>query len=300
MKKLLLLLFPALLASCMAKESNNENPRGVYKMTKLIGKTGEIDAPFDQYQICTDSITMLAWMENDGRLYINGTYKDVLNYTGDTPKDSTDKSILIYNSNARGFALKWWSDYNNHIYFPKGDWCTELYEANLYSADAEPFFNILMNAQNPDGDPNSYLGTWRLAQSYIQIDDETVYSKNGSEKSSIDNILKQLQSDKDYLMKALTDSTDSKPTFISYGTTEMLGFSATSSDRGHVSISNIKHNKDNTYTANGRIFKVVWLSENCIALVFTLPEIKNNLSLLVRENPQTTLISQIADYYIHK
>lgn len=101
-------------------------------------------------------------------------------------------------------------------------------------------------------------------------------------------------------MKALTDSTDSKPTFISYGTTEMLGFSATSSDRGHVSISNIKHNKDNTYTANGRIFKVVWLSENCIALVFTLPEIKNNLSLLVRENPQTTLISQIADYYIHK
>lgn len=294
MKKLLLLFIPALLASCMAKESNNENPRGVYKMTKLIGKTGEIDAPFDQYQICTDSITMLAWMENDGRLYINGTYKDVLNYTGDTPKDSTDKSILIYNSNARGFALKWWSDYNNHIYFPKGDWCTELYEANLYSADAEPFFNILMNAQNPDGDPNSYLGTWRLARHYIQIT-EYVYSENGPEKNSIDNILKQLQSDKDYLMKALTDSMDSKPKFISFGATEMLGFSATSSDRGRVSISHIKHNKDNTYTENGRIYKVVWLSENCIATVE-----KDILSLLVRKNPQTTLISQIADYYIHE
>jgi len=293
MKKLLLLLFPALLASCMAKESNNENPRGVYKMTKLIGKTGEIDAPFDQYQICTDSITMLAWMENDGRLYINGTYKDVLNYTGDTPKDSTDKSILIYNSNARGFALKWWSDYNNHIYFPKGDWCTELYEANLYSADAEPFFNILMNAQNPDGDPNSYLGTWRRARHYIQVND-AVYSENGPEKNSIDNILKQLQSDKDYLKKSITESKDSKPVFISFGTTEMLEYHATSSDRGRVNISHIKHNKDNTY-ADGLIHKVVWLSENCIATVE-----KDILSLLVRENPQTTLISQIADYYIHE
>lgn len=35
--------------------AQTENPRGIYKMVKLVGNLGEIDAPFEQYKICSDS-----------------------------------------------------------------------------------------------------------------------------------------------------------------------------------------------------------------------------------------------------
>ena len=37
---------------------STENPRGIYKLTSLTGKQGETKAPFDQYKICTDSVTL--------------------------------------------------------------------------------------------------------------------------------------------------------------------------------------------------------------------------------------------------
>jgi len=42
---------------CMAQ---TENPRGVYKLTGILGKYGRtIKEPFDQYKICTDSVTLM-------------------------------------------------------------------------------------------------------------------------------------------------------------------------------------------------------------------------------------------------
>ena len=40
-----------------------ENPRGIYKMMTLTGKQGEIKAPFDQYKICTDSLTLMLYVQ---------------------------------------------------------------------------------------------------------------------------------------------------------------------------------------------------------------------------------------------
>ena len=39
--------------------AQTENPRGIYKMTTLTGKMGEVKAPFEQYKICTDSVTLM-------------------------------------------------------------------------------------------------------------------------------------------------------------------------------------------------------------------------------------------------
>ncbi len=44
--------------------AQTENPRGIYKMTTLTGKVGEVKAPFDQYKICTDSVTLMVSVQS--------------------------------------------------------------------------------------------------------------------------------------------------------------------------------------------------------------------------------------------
>ncbi len=53
-----ILLTVALVAMPSMTRAQTENPRGIYKMTTLTGNQGEIVSPFDQYKICTDSITL--------------------------------------------------------------------------------------------------------------------------------------------------------------------------------------------------------------------------------------------------
>ena len=124
-------------------QSNRENPRGLYKMTKLVGKRGEIDAPFDQYKYCTDSITLTLFMDRH-RLRISHIDDMVFNYTGEFPASEDDRNTLIYNSNSKHFSEKWWSTYLNHFCFPNGDWCIEHYESGLMSEEARPYLETLL------------------------------------------------------------------------------------------------------------------------------------------------------------
>ena len=116
-------------------EQARENPRGIYKMITLTGKLGEVNAPYEQYKICTDSMTLMLTMQ-DASFTISNNDNTVFNYTGDQPKDENDKDNLIYDSNADHFTLKWWSKYANHLHFPKNGWCIEKYEANQYTENA--------------------------------------------------------------------------------------------------------------------------------------------------------------------
>ena len=57
MKKSIFILLLSSMA--MGATAQTENPRGIYKMMTLTGKVGEVKAPFEQYKICTDSITLM-------------------------------------------------------------------------------------------------------------------------------------------------------------------------------------------------------------------------------------------------
>ena len=268
-------------------------------MTKLIGKTGEIDAPFDQYQICTDSITMIAWIEGDGQLYINSTYDNVLNYTGETPIDSADKSVRIYNSNSKGFALKWWSGFDNHIYFPKNNWCTELYEIDSYSELGRIYFDILMNVHQSSKNP--YWGTWRLIQSYPSdiIEMEVFNVENGKVLSSEKHrVLDLLKNDKEYLENEINKSRKHNPSLCTFSPSYLLYFELQSTQRGRGFLQNAIYG-DTGFVLNDRVYEVTWLSENCI--VATNFESNGNIShdLMIRESDATIpLINQIANHYI--
>ena len=136
-----------------------ENPRGIYKMITIHGKNGEIPAPFDQYKICTDSVTLQVGVNTNGSFLITNTDKHVFYYTGDTPKNEDDKSTLIYNSNSQHFIEKWWSTYSNHLVFPKNDWCLEYYESEKFSDTAKPIFEALTTQAQSDKN-NPFIGTW--------------------------------------------------------------------------------------------------------------------------------------------
>ena len=54
----------ALCLNIFVAYAQKENPRGTYKMTKLTGKGGvEIDAPFDQYKICEEGMTISVFVQ---------------------------------------------------------------------------------------------------------------------------------------------------------------------------------------------------------------------------------------------
>ena len=157
MKKFLTILLAALTLGAAAQ---TENPRGIYKLMTLTGNLGEIKAPFDQYKICTDSITLMVSVQN-AFFAISNTDNHVLNYTGDKPKSEGDKGTLIYDSNADHFTLKWWSENPNHLYFPKNDWCIEKYESGQYSEMGRIAIEALMGKAETDA-KNPLTGTWRL------------------------------------------------------------------------------------------------------------------------------------------
>ena len=138
--------------------AQTENPRGIYKMTTLTGNLGEINAPFDQYKICTDSVTLHLHVHGD-RFLIKDNDHQIFNYTGPNPKTPENKSILIYDSNEKQFMLKWWSNYET-AYYPKNDWCLEKYESGVYSAMGRIIVDALTNTKAKDKE-QPLLGTWR-------------------------------------------------------------------------------------------------------------------------------------------
>ena len=144
----------------LSTTAQTENPRGIYKMMTLTGKQGEIRAPFDQYKICTDSVTLMMNVYNSN-FGIQKTDKTILNYTGALPKDDNDKSTRVYDSNAERFTMAWWSRDRGHLYFPENGWCIEKYEANMYSKVGRLAVEALTKVPAKDK-KNPLLGTWHV------------------------------------------------------------------------------------------------------------------------------------------
>ena len=140
--------------------AQTEDPRGIYKMTTLTGKLGEVKAPYSQYKICTDSITLMV-SEQGNTFSLSDNDHMVFNYTGDQPQSEGDKSTLIYDSNAQQFKMKWWSTNPNHLHFPNNGWCIEKYESGHYTEMSKIFFDALTGTAEKDP-ANPLTGTWRF------------------------------------------------------------------------------------------------------------------------------------------
>lgn len=155
------ILASLLVSFAMGASAQTENPRGIYRLMTLIGKSGEVNSPYHQYKVCTDSLTLMVVFQRNNVFSMSNNDRKVFNYTGDQPKSEDDKSILIYDSNAEHFSLKWWSDYPYHMIFPHNDWCVEKYQSGQYTEESRIAFDAMTGKAEVDA-KNPLTGIWRL------------------------------------------------------------------------------------------------------------------------------------------
>ncbi|MBQ8607819.1 MAG: hypothetical protein IJ417_06480 [Bacteroidaceae bacterium] len=274
MKRMLMFAFAVFAwLGAQAQESLTENPRGVYKLTRFIGKTGEIAVPYDQYKVCTDSITLVCAVEDTNRLQIAHPDKLPHNYTGKRHRNPMSRESLIYDSNDKQFTLEWWSEYSNHIYFPYKGWCTEYYQSGLYSENAKPFFDAIMKPVEVD-ESNEFIGTWNI----IGHMDDVKGVRN------IKKVLAEMQQ---------RNFSNEYASFIFTPTYVIKVWSVSASILEKVSYKG----KNRIVLSNGNVVKVFKLSKDCIA--YPIPHIDGlDYVILQRDNSKQPIIGKIASFFL--
>ena len=159
--RLIWVLSLILFVSVIGADAQTENPRGIYKLEGINGKNGQyFKEPFNQYKLCGDNVTLtMTVVGNSFRIFQNDS--KVFNYTGAEPASADDKSSLIYDSDDKGFKLKWWSNYPNHQIFPLNDWCVETYSTNGFSKSMTVIANGLKSDLVSEK-KKDLTGSWRL------------------------------------------------------------------------------------------------------------------------------------------
>ena len=252
-------------AQLLPNESFTESPRGVYRLTTIIGKSGEVIAPYEQYKICTDSVTLHCSVE-DYKFAITQNDKQVFNYTGENPLSPMEKKMLIYNSNSLQFSLKWWSTYPKHQIVPNKGWCIENYQSGIYSDYARPFFNAIMQPVKKDK-KNPFIGKWRLVGMMDELQElKDMYKFPAQEAAS---------------MIVFT------PSYI-----VMVNH-----NNGRGWVFHAAYNGKESVSFNKEVRKATWLTPDCIALPFTI-DYRTDYEIWQREDDEISIISHIADRFV--
>lgn len=270
-QRLMAVAFIAIPLAANAQEAR-ENPRGIYKMTTLTGKVGEILAPYDQYKVCTDSVTLMVSV-NNAFFSIGDNDHKVFNYTGAQPKDENDKSTLIFDSNAKHFSQKWWSQYSSHLYFPNNDWCTEKYESGKYSENGRIVFDALTGKSEIDPQ-NPLTGTWRIMGYMDEL---------RNVKKEVQRLHEQYPSSKYY------------NSFVVFSPKNMVMVA------GGVSgyIEKVEYDGKNAYKMGNKTYRIKWLSKDRIAIEERI-DYRIDWQILERVTDEQTLLSRIASLNMPK
>ena len=271
MKRTLKMLMAAAVSLPIVVNAQTENPRGIYKMTTLTGKLGEVKAPFEQYKICTDSVTL---MVSERAAFFNISENDhrVFNYTGDQPKSEGDKSSLIYDSNAQQFKLKWWSTYQSHIHFPKDDWCIEKYESGQYTENSKVFFDALTGKAEVDAS-NPLTGTWRFIGYVDELRDI---------KKELPKMHEQYPKSK-YLNS-----------FVVFAPKDWTMIAPNGG-----AVDKIEYNGKKSYKTGNKTQQVKWLSKDRIAVEEHI-DYRTDWMIMERVTDGTTPLSHIASQYVSR
>lgn len=146
-----------------------ENPHGLYKLLRFSYENGTADKGphIEQYKYCTDSMTLQLQIQKDVEgqdgqkqefwMSILNQDNRPLTYTGKIP----DKDISIYDSDSRGFKLRWHNSIMNTEFMPLGQYITELYSSDYkISAKVCRVIDLLKMNVGQRG-KNRFYGCWR-------------------------------------------------------------------------------------------------------------------------------------------
>lgn len=153
-----------------------ENPRGLYKLLRFSYENGNPDKGphFEQYKYCSDYYTLQLHIQKnieDGDkpefwMTMLDNDKQPLNYTGYI----AERDLSIYDSDSRGFKMRWHNDYMNNDYFPPNQYITELYSSEYkISPKIQRVIDLLkMHTAQPGA--NKFYGCWRRVGILTKVD----------------------------------------------------------------------------------------------------------------------------------
>ena len=274
-----------------------ENPRGIYKLMAIKGRQELNPYPHDIYKICTDNITMRMNVVKDyySRVFrIDHSDPEVFYYTGEKSElDETDKSIRIFDSNAKHFTQKWWCTYRDSHYFPYNTWCYEFYESGKYSETARPIADMLTSAPTRDAN-NPLIGTWQYAMKIEKIAEEG--SKNWiDELKKVDNMKDIL----DYFRQ-----TEPKNDFEEYYVfTPSFQFMMGMKNKSQGMIGSYEKitykGKDAIVSPRGEEMEIHWLTDDMIAFKFQVRN-KDLYRIWERVKDERTMLDCVENWFLSK
>lgn len=266
-------IFTLLLATLwVGANAQTENPRGIYRLMTLVGKNGEINSPYHQYKVCTDSLTLMVVFRG-GIFSMNNNDHQIFNYTGSEPKSEDDKSILIYDSNAEHFTEKWWSDFRGHMIFPDNDWCVEKYQSGQYTEESRIAFDAMTGKAEVDAG-NLLTGTWRFIGYVDELRDI---------KKRLSKLHEQYPKSKYF---------NSFVIFAPKDWTMIAGGTGGGVDK-------IEYNGKKSYKVGNMTHQVKWLSKDRIAVEERI-DYRTDWMILERVTDGTTPLSHIISQYIQR
>lgn len=249
---------------------NTENPRGIYKLMTLTGKQGTTKAPFDQYKICTDSVTLHLSIDGN-RFSLGSNDRSIYNYTGEAPDPIDNLALRIYDSNAQRFTLKWWSKYRNHMFFPENDWCVETYESGQFSPTGRRLIDALSSTGTTDK-ANPLIGTWRVLGMMDELRD-------------VKKELERLQTRKGQTLRR-------EDAFVVFTPENMV-------HTGFSSITNVTYIDKKSMKVGNQVMNLTWLTKDIVA-VEVKQDWRTDYEIWQRTTDSRSVLSRIASLYVKR
>lgn len=158
-------------------KGKKDNPRGIYRLLRFSYENGMRDKVphFEQYKYCSDYYTLQLQIEKDITDGANPEFwvsmlnndKQPLNYTGYI----AERDLSIYDSDSKGFKMRWHNDYMNNDYFPPNQYITELYSSEYKISPKMQRVIDLLKMKTAQPGANKFYGCWRRVGILTKVDD---------------------------------------------------------------------------------------------------------------------------------
>ena len=242
MKKILLTMLVALVATMASDAKTGQNPKGLYRLRQFVYEDGTTRPPsFSQYKYAADSVGLLVGYRpsrtvtqwSSMQVEIREDYP-LLN-TGEKPQGPDGHGTQIYNVDDNQFCFKWYNDKWPGM-SKLNEFIIEIYTKDSMNKEVTGAFDML---ENKIDKANKFCGWW------IRVG-ATADTNGKGKRQAVPTIWKAYSPELSMVVNIANNG-------------KMLGCSMTNT---------VKYDNDSTIWEIGHRCDIHWLNENCHTLTF--------------------------------
>ena len=242
MKKILLMMLAALVATMTADAKTGQTPKGLYRLRQFVYEDGRTSPPsFSQYKYAADSVGLLVsfrpartvtqWSSME--VQIREDYP-LLN-TGEKPQGPDGHGTQIYNVDDDQFCFKWYNDKWPGM-SKLNEFIIEIYSKGSMNKEVTGAFDML---ENKIKRTNKFCGWW------VRVG-ATAATDGTGKRQAVPTIWKAYSPELSMVVNVANNG-------------KVLGCSTTNT---------VKYDNDSTIWEIGHRCDIHWLNDDCHALTF--------------------------------